>query len=133
MSMQVRIHRGGHEIGGNCVEIESDGARIVLDLGQPLDAGSEGASLPPISGLDGNDPSLLGLVISHPHQDHYGLASGLSGHVPIFIGEAASNILRQAAFFGIGGLTGTPAGLLRDREPSPRRPAIVPRAQSSPG
>jgi ribonuclease J len=86
MSMQVRIHRGGHEIGGNCVEIESDGARIVLDLGQPLDAGSEGALLPPISGLDGNDPSLLGLVISHPHQDHYGLASAaVRADIPHFM------------------------------------------------
>ena len=35
-----------------------------------------------------------------------GLPGGISGKVPIFIGEAASNILRQAAFFGIGGLTG---------------------------
>ena len=118
MGMRVRIHRGSHEIGGNCVEVESDGARIVLDLGQPLDAGpDDDLPLPPISGLDGNDPSLLGLLISHPHQDHYGLASGISEKVPIFIGEAASNILRQAAFFGIGGLTGTLAGLLRDRVP----------------
>ena len=116
--MRALILRGSHEIGGNCVEVESGGARIILDLGRPLDAGpDEQVPLPPISGLDGNDPSLLGLVISHPHQDHYGLASGISEKVPIYIGEAASNILRQAAFFGIGGLTGTPAGLLRDREP----------------
>jgi len=118
MGMRVRIHRGSHEIGGNCVEVESDGARIVLDLGHPLDAGpDDDVPLPPISGLDGNDPSLLGLVISHPHQDHYGLASGISEKVPVFIGEAASNILREAAFFGIGGLTATPTGLLRDRVP----------------
>jgi ribonuclease J len=118
MSMRVRIHRGSHEIGGNCVEVESGGARIVLDLGRPLDVGpDDDVPLPPISGLDGNDPSLLGLVISHPHQDHYGLASGISERVPIFVGEAASDILRQVAFFGIGGLTVTPTGLLRDREP----------------
>jgi ribonuclease J len=118
MTMRVRIHRGSHEIGGNCVEVESGGARIVLDLGRPLDAGPEDeVPLPPIAGLDGNDPSLLGLLISHPHQDHYGLASGIFGKVPIYIGEAASNILRQAAFFGIGSQLAPPAGLLRDREP----------------
>jgi ribonuclease J len=90
----------------------------VLDLGRPLDAGPDDeVPLPPISGLDGNDPSLLGVLISHPHQDHYGLAHGISEKVPIFIGEGASNILRQAAFFGIGGLMATPTGLLRDREP----------------
>jgi ribonuclease J len=117
MSMRVRIHRGSHEIG-NCVEVESGGARIVLDLGRPLDAGhDDDVPLPPISGLEGNDPSLLGVLISHPHQDHYGLVHGISEKVPIFMGEAASNILRQAAFFGIGGLMATPTGLLRDRQP----------------
>ena len=34
--MRVRIHRGSHEIGGNCIELEAEGARIVLDLGRPL-------------------------------------------------------------------------------------------------
>ena len=118
MSMRVRIHRGSHEIGGNCVEVESGGARIVLDLGRPLDAGhDDDVPLPPISGLDGDDPSLLGVLISHPHQDHYGLAHGISEKVPILMGEAASNILRRAAFFGIGDLMATPTGLLRDRQP----------------
>jgi ribonuclease J len=118
MGMRARIHRGSHEIGGNCVEVESGGARIVLDLGRPLDAGTDDdIPLPPISGLDGNDPSLLGVLISHPHQDHYGLASQVSPKVPVFIGEAASRILHEAAFFGCAGLTCTPAGLLRDRQP----------------
>ena len=34
--MQVKIHRGAHEIGGSCVEVESHGSRIVLDVGKPL-------------------------------------------------------------------------------------------------
>lgn len=37
--MRVRIHRGAHEIGGNCIEVEEDGDRMVLDLGRPLSAG----------------------------------------------------------------------------------------------
>lgn len=35
--MRVRIHRGTKEIGGTCVELESQGKRIVLDVGLPLD------------------------------------------------------------------------------------------------
>jgi len=31
------IHRGAHEIGGSLVELESDGERLVLDAGLPLD------------------------------------------------------------------------------------------------
>ncbi|MGY1601647.1 hypothetical protein [Geodermatophilus sp. SYSU D00815] len=47
--MRVRIHRGAHEIGGSCVEVESAGAR--------------------------RDPALLGVLASHPHLDHDDLAA----------------------------------------------------------
>jgi ribonuclease J len=45
--MRLRIHRGAHEIGGNCVEIESQGYSIVLDLGLPFTADSAEPSLLP--------------------------------------------------------------------------------------
>ena len=35
--MRICIHRGTREIGGTCVEIESQGKRLVLDVGLPLD------------------------------------------------------------------------------------------------
>jgi ribonuclease J len=72
--MKFCIHRGASEIGGNCVEIESQGKRIVLDIGLPLDAGDEDVPLPPVRGFAQPDESLLGVIISHPHQDHCGLA-----------------------------------------------------------
>ena len=34
--MQIIIHRGTHEIGGSCVEIESKDTRIVIDIGMPI-------------------------------------------------------------------------------------------------
>ena len=34
----VCIHRGAKQIGGTCIELEQDGARLILDLGLPLDA-----------------------------------------------------------------------------------------------
>ncbi|MBK9032257.1 MAG: MBL fold metallo-hydrolase [Myxococcales bacterium] len=118
MGLSCRIHRGAHEIGGNCIELESGGARIVLDLGRPITA-AEGTDvpLPPVRGFDGNDPSLLGVVLSHPHPDHYGLMSKLAPSVPIFMGEAASRILAEAAFFTPGGLATAPRGYLRHRVP----------------
>src|SRR3990172_5160238 len=74
-AVKVRIHRGAHEVGGNCVEIEHDGARLVLDLGWPLGVEPDvDLALPTVTGLaDGDDPSLLGVLLSHPHFDHYGL------------------------------------------------------------
>lgn len=99
--MRVRIHRGAHEIGGNCIELEAEGKRIVLDLGRPLAAGrDEVVPLPSIAGLgDGADASLLGVVISHPHQDHYGLLPQVTPGVPVFIGQAAERIVNEAGWF----------------------------------
>ena len=45
--MRIRIHRGAQEIGGNCVEIESRGYSILLDLGLPLTAETPNPALLP--------------------------------------------------------------------------------------
>ena len=34
--MKITIHRGTHEIGGNCVELATASTRIVIDVGMPL-------------------------------------------------------------------------------------------------
>ena len=39
--MRARIHRGANEVGGNCVELEHDGDRLVLHLGCRLTAGHQ--------------------------------------------------------------------------------------------
>lgn len=98
--MRVCIHRGSKEIGGSCIEIESLGQRLLLDIGLPLDAKEESSTyLPQISGLDGADTSLLGILISHPHIDHFGLLKHVSSNVKIGIGPAARRILEAAAPF----------------------------------
>jgi len=112
--VRARIHRGAAEIGGSCIELEADGERLVLDLGRPLDAGSrDSVPLPPVDGLDGGSDSLHGIVISHGHQDHWGLL-GQVGEVPVYTGRATASILREAAFFGPGGIDVAPAGFLAD-------------------
>jgi ribonuclease J len=97
--MRVCIHRGTHEIGGTCVEIESQGKRIVLDIGLPLDGESDRAPLPPVPGFKKPDESLLGVIISHPHQDHYGLAGRLPQATQFLMGAAAHRILEAARPF----------------------------------
>ena len=117
--MRVRIHRGAAEIGGNCVEVASDdGRRIVLDVGRPISAGwSQEVALPSVPGLKGMDATLCGVLISHPHLDHYGLIGGVDPSVPVFIGAEAAGMLRAAAFFSPVGAKIEPAGFFRDREP----------------
>jgi len=118
-TMRVCIHRGAHEIGGTCVEVGSDGDRLVLDIGTPLDAMSdEIAEPPPVPGLtDGGDGSIVGLLISHPHQDHYGLVGHVHPDVPIFTGRAAAAILTAARFFSPASANLAPAGHLSHRRP----------------
>ncbi len=117
--MRARIHRGAAEVGGNCVELEAGGRRIVVDVGWPITAAEgEDVALPGVDGLaDGHDPSLLGVVISHPHPDHYGLLSKVGASVPVYIGESASRILSEAAFFSSFGISRQPSGHLQHRQP----------------
>jgi ribonuclease J len=117
--MQIKIHRGAHEVGGSCVELKSHGSRIVLDIGKPLWAGwNEQVPLPLVAGLaDGSDPSLAGLLISHPHMDHYGLIDQVDARVPLFIGKEAAALLKAAELFSSAGLELHPTDYLSDRVP----------------
>ncbi len=111
------IHRGSHQIGGTCVELEAEGKRLVLDVGMPLDAAdSDDVPLPDVKGLKSRDPSLVGVVISHPHQDHYGLADRLPANTPFLLGEAAERILNAAADFTPSGGTFDSVLHLEDRK-----------------
>ena len=55
--------------------------------------------LPRVPGFREPDDSLLGVVISHSHPDHYGLARNIRPEIPVHIGEAAHNILKAARSF----------------------------------
>lgn len=93
--MKVRIHRGTQQIGGTCIELAASGDRIALDFGLPLDGDATDTSLvPEIAGDD-----LRGIVISHPHIDHYGLLHHLSGSTPVVMGRAARRIVEAATPF----------------------------------
>ena len=116
--MKVCIHRGTKEIGGTCVEIESQDKRLVLDVGLPLDTPDpDSIDLHPVNGFDKPDESLVGVVISHPHQDHYGLAHRLPEETQFLIGEAAEHILSAAALFSPAGLKLKNVKHLVDRTP----------------
>lgn len=82
------------------MEIISGCKRIIVDLGLPLDAESNDKKyLPDISGFDGNDDSLLAIIISHPHIDHFGLLAHISNKIPVIMGKAARSILTNASPF----------------------------------
>lgn len=93
--MQICIHRGSKEIGGSCVELACQGKYLILDYGLPLDAGASDKSLIPDIHRDG----LLGVIISHPHLDHYGLLPYLPEGIPVLMGKSARQIIRATLPF----------------------------------
>jgi len=97
--IRVTVHRSTQEIGGNCVEIASGDARIILDVGRPLDAARDATDLLAPT-LDLAAPC-HGILLSHAHQDHYGLLGEIPADWPVYCGEATAKLMRlTSGMFG---------------------------------
>lgn len=83
--MKTIIHRGSGEIGGTCIQLSTDRTTILLDLGLPLSQKSKQFDLSSIK--------TDAVLISHPHQDHYGLIDMIGNDVPVYIGEVGKNLI----------------------------------------
>ena len=118
--MKIIIHQGTHEIGGSCVEIESKKSRILIDIGMPLVKkngdrfdfreyenmpGPELVKekvLPDIGGVyawDSDKKMIDGVLISHPHIDHYGFFRYLNKDICFYLGEATKKIIDLTVIF----------------------------------
>lgn len=91
MTLTLTVHRGTQQIGGSCIEIiHPQGDRIILDAGRPLDAPDGATGLLPAS-LDRSRPATV--LISHPHQDHWGLVEELPAAWPIWTGAGSAKLI----------------------------------------
>jgi len=117
--MKIIIHRGTHEIGGSCVEIQSKKSRILIDIGMPLvkengdrfdfreHEGTPGSELvrkkvlPDIDGVYAWDNKKLidGVLISHAHVDHYGFFRYLHKNIRFYLGEATKKLIDLTVIF----------------------------------
>ena len=116
--MNFKIHRGTKEIGGSCVEVWTASTRILLDFGMPLVNKDKSefdfrkfknltthelivhGVLPDIKGLyDETDKLIDGVIISHPHQDHYGLINFINKNVQYYLGKACHEIIKISNIF----------------------------------
>jgi ribonuclease J len=101
--LTLTVHRGTQAIGGSCIEIaDSDGERLILDAGRPLDAPREATGLLPAT-LDLSRPATV--LFSHSHMDHWGLIDELPVNWPIWAGEKAAELMRLSAELFGGGIT----------------------------
>jgi len=111
---QIIIHRGAHTIGGSCIEINSNGCRILLDAGMPLmekgggeidkrkmkNPSVENGILPDVKGLYKNQaPEVDAVFISHAHIDHYGLLNHIHPKIPVYLSEGSHALIKIGKVF----------------------------------
>jgi ribonuclease J len=93
-ALKITIHKGSHEIGGNCIQVTSGKTTILLDAGLPLSPHSQRVDLSHLI--------VDALLVSHPHQDHFGLMATLPPGTPVYIGRLARSLIDAPQVF-IGG------------------------------
>ncbi|WP_254511374.1 MBL fold metallo-hydrolase [Anatilimnocola floriformis] len=117
MPIYLTVHRGAHEIGGNCIEIEGERSRLILDAGMPLfradrephdsralqrkskDELEAAGILPTVPGLFGDGGRPTAILLSHAHQDHTGLLHHSHPEIPIYTTRGTSKMMAAGAKF----------------------------------
>lgn len=92
--MKVIIHRGAHEIGGNCIEVQGENSAILLDIGMPLSSSlnQQGNTLEAVYDCIKKDKVYNGVLISHAHSDHYGLMGLLPPGTAVYCSNATKDL-----------------------------------------
>src|ERR1700738_4585827 len=86
--MKVTIYKGSHEIGGTCIKLTAEKTSILLDAGIPLSVES--------NPFDVGKLIVDAALISHSHQDHYGLMTRLPQQTPVYIGKLGKSFIDAA-------------------------------------
>ena len=88
--MEINIIRGQNQIGGSIIEISSKSTKIILDIGSNLE--DKEIVVPEIDGLFKGKAKYDGVLISHYHSDHVGLATRILPEIQIYMGEKSYEI-----------------------------------------
>ena len=75
--MKIKLHGGTQEIGGSCIEVDTEYCKIALDYGIKIDEENK-RQLP---------TDFDAVVISHAHLDHSGSLLNLAEKKPVIIGS----------------------------------------------
>jgi ribonuclease J len=88
--MKIKIHKGTNEIGGSCIELKTKNTTILLDYGTPLQDTSEQVNI---------TDNIDAILISHPHQDHFGEIVNIENSTPIYCGKLSVELMNAAKIF----------------------------------
>ena len=112
--MNIHIHRGQNQIGGNIIEIATQNTKILLDVGLELDD-EKNKTFPAVEGLF-DTAGYDAVFISHYHGDHLGLAYDIHKGIPLYMGEMAARIIHASDSYKRQP-TITPRGFLEHKKP----------------
>ncbi|EFE86482.1 MBL fold metallo-hydrolase [Fusobacterium periodonticum] len=90
--MEINIIRGQNQIGGSIIEVSSKSTKIILDIGSNLE--DKEIVVPEIDGLFKGKAKYDGVLISHYHSDHVGLATRILPEIQIYMGEKSYEIYK---------------------------------------
>ncbi|MBO6027128.1 MAG: MBL fold metallo-hydrolase [Bacteroidales bacterium] len=100
--LQFIIHRGSHQIGGNCLELRTPEARIIIDCGLPLDYDEQDADIQ--EKIHENAKCWLdqcdAVFLSHYHADHYGLLNDAPKGTKVYTSKETAELIRVSGVFG---------------------------------
>lgn len=88
--MEINFIGGAREVGGSCITVETDDAKVALDYGMRFEE----------KGTDPFPHDLDAVIISHAHLDHSGSLLNLSRSNPVIVGsgitrEVTADLLRD--------------------------------------
>ncbi len=88
--MKVIVHRGSHQIGGCCTEIDAGKTRILIDYGSSLPGGDAGKL--DVPGVTDGSSVCDAILISHCHGDHIGELCYVPDNIPVYMGKVSREI-----------------------------------------
>jgi len=88
--MTIKIYKGTDEIGGSCIELKTKNTTILLDYGTPLQDTSKQVKI---------TDNIDAILISHPHQDHFGEIVNIETTTPIYCGELSLELMNATKIF----------------------------------
>ncbi|OFX38807.1 MAG: hypothetical protein A2X08_08830 [Bacteroidetes bacterium GWA2_32_17] len=97
--MVIIIHRGTNQVGGSCIEVYTEQARIIFDVGEELPDKFQPEREKKLLIVDDlfvnsktTDRKIDGIIISHNHGDHIGLIDSTREDIPLFIGKTSADV-----------------------------------------
>lgn len=100
-NLQFIIHRGSHQIGGNCVELATRNAKILIDCGLPLDYDEQDPEIQVKIHEDAKEwlNHCDAIFLSHYHADHYGLLNEALQGTKVYTTKETAELMKISGVF----------------------------------